>query len=94
MDLTYTIEEFDPGHFSRRKLYLEKVRKKFQDLGFFPLQVSESDILCYQLTFEDTRGPKYRGTSVTIETLEDVLENPDGQLMNTLKEVFKYDGTE
>ena len=96
MNLVETIEEFDPGHFTRRESYLLKMRKKFEDLGFFPLQVSESDILCYQLTFDDNRinnRGAVVGTSITIENLEDVLENPDGQFMKTLREVLRYDGT-
>jgi hypothetical protein len=91
MNLIQIIEEFDPGHFSRRELYLRKMKQKFEDLGFFPLQITESDIHCYQLVFEDNRGQKYRGTSITVETLEDVLENPDCQFMKTMKDVLRYE---
>jgi len=94
MNLVQTIEEIDPGHFSRRESYLRKMKQKFEDLGFFPLQISESDILCYQLTFDDKRinnRGAVVGTSVTVENLEDVLENPDCQLMKTMKDVLRYD---
>jgi len=96
MNLVAIIEELDPGHFTRRESYLLKMRKKFEDFGFFPLQVSKNDILCYQLTFDDkrinTRGAVV-GTSITMENLEDVLENPDCQLMKTMKDVLRYDGS-
>ncbi len=96
MSLIATIEELDPGHFDRRKTYLRKVREKFIALGFFPLQISETDVLCYQLTFDDKRinnRGAVIGTSISIENLEDVIENPDTQFMKTIKEVLRYDGT-
>jgi hypothetical protein len=96
MNLIQTIEEFDPGHFKRRENYLMKLHKKFIALGFFPLRINESDILCYQLTFEDKRVNNRGvvvGTSISVDNLEDLLENPDGSFMQTVKEVLRYDGT-
>jgi hypothetical protein len=33
------------------------------------------------------------GTSISVDNLEDLLENPDGSFMQTVKEVLRYDGT-
>ena len=96
MNLVQTIEELDPGHFKRRKNHLMKLHNKFVALGFFPLQINESDVLCYQLTFQDKRVNNRGvivGTSITVENLEELLENPDGSFIQTIKEVLRYDGT-
>ena len=96
MSLIQTIEELDPGHFKRRKNHLMKLHNKFVALGFFPLQINESDILCYRLKFQDKRVINRGvivGTSISVEDLEDLLENPDGYFMQTVKEVLRYDGT-
>jgi hypothetical protein len=93
MFLKQTIEQFDPGHFDRRKDILEDLREKVRELGFFPLPLTQNDIECLQLVFEDNRGKKYRGTSITVENLEDVLENPDCHFMKTMKYVLRYEPT-
>jgi len=84
-DLNTIIESFDPGHFGRRKEILEDLSVKARRLGFFPLQISSSDVECFWLRLE--ANALYKNKRVRIERYD--LESTD--YVNLLKEVARYE---
>ena len=84
--LIATIERFDPGHFDRRYDYLVKLSKEVKEMGFFPLQITQKDIECYQVRVETKCGKWY---SLYVEMVDDMKAFPD--LLKALKEVARYE---
>jgi len=82
------IERFDPGHFERRYNKLLSLSKKLEDMGFYPLQITQNDIECYWVRLITDQG---ESLSITVETFYDLEDSPD--LLNTLKIVAKYKKT-
>lgn len=87
MSIKQTIEQFDPGHFNRRSVVLEKLRIKAKDIGFFPLPLSQNDIDCYWIKLEPNESHKGKNISFQEEFTDD--EN----VIELLKEVARYDGS-
>ena len=85
MNVKQTIEQFDPGHFDRRKVVLEKLRTKAKDLGFFPLPLSQNDIDCYWIRLEPNDSHKGKNISFQEEYTD------DGIIIDLLKEVARYE---
>jgi hypothetical protein len=85
-NLVETIEQFDPGHFTRRYDYLLKVSEQVRSMGFFPLQITQRDIECYWVRVETKCGKWY---SLYVEMVYDMKAFPD--LLNALKEVARYE---
>lgn len=84
MNLIDTIEEFDPGHFNRRRVILEDLRSKLSMMGFFPLLLSWNDVECFWITLEPDEANK--GKKITID--RDSLDWKS--YVEALKEVAKY----
>jgi hypothetical protein len=84
--LIATIEQFDPGHFDRRYEYLLKLSKKVKEMGFFPLQITQKDIECYQVRVEAKDG---KALALYVEMVDDMKAFPD--LLKALKEVARYE---
>ena len=89
MNLIKTIEEFDPSHFSRRKFFLENIRKKVRDIGFFPLPLSQNDIECFWIRLEPNDAHKGKKIHLSEEAYFDMIGIPS--LMKVYKEVAKYE---
>lgn len=87
MNLIQTIEEFDPGHFTRREDILEDLRTKAREMGFFPLPLSWNDIECYWIRLEANESHKGKNISFQKEHIDDEY------VIGLLKEVARYDGT-
>lgn len=83
--LIETIERVDPGHFDRRHNYLLKVSKAAEEMGFYPLEITQKDIQCYWIRIETVGG---KGFNLTVEMFDDIKFSPS--LLNLLKEVAKY----
>lgn len=81
-----TIEQFDPGHFDRRYSYLLKLSEELKGMGFFPLQITQKDIECYQVRVETKCNREY---SLYVEMIDDMKMFPD--LLKALKEVARYE---
>ena len=88
-NLVETIEQFDPGHFTRRYDYLLKVSEQVRSMGFFPLQITQRDIECYWVRVE-TKTDK--PLNFTVEMIDDINMFPD--LLKALKEVARYEEQE
>ncbi len=84
-DLNTTIESFDPGHFGRRKEILEDLSVKARRLGFFPLQISSSDVECFWLRLE--ANSSHKNTKIRVERYD--LEC--SYYINLLKGVARYE---
>lgn len=87
MNLIQTIEELDPGHFARREDILEDLRVKAREMGFFPLQLSLNDIECFWIRLEPNDAHKGKKISFQREYIDDEY------IIEVLKEVARYDGT-
>ena len=85
MNIKQTIEQFDPGHFDRRSVVLEKLRAKAKDLGFFPLPLSQNDVDCYWIGLEPNESHKGKNISFQEEYID------DGIIIDLLKEVARYE---
>jgi len=81
-----TIEQFDPGHFTRRHDYLLRVSEQVESMGFFPLQITQNDIECYWIRLQ-TKDDNI--LNLTVETIDDMSVSPDQ--LHTLKEVARYE---
>jgi hypothetical protein len=96
MSLIATIEELDPGHFSRRKDSLNDLREKVRALGFFPLHLSQSDIDCYWIRLELKENAGVNVIHFTRDDYEDITYNVGTygyHVLDIFKGVAKYDGT-
>ena len=87
MNLIQTIEEFDPGHFTRREDILEDLRTKAREMGFFPLPLSWNDIECFWIRLE----PNDSNKGLKVHATRDELEWDS--YIKVLKVVARYDGT-
>jgi len=87
MNLIQTIEELDPGHFGRREVILEDLRKKVKGLGFFPLPLTQNDIECFWIRLE--ANEMHKGMKISFQ--EEYTD--DEYVLNLLKDVAKYDGS-
>lgn len=85
MSLIQTIEEFDPGHFARRKDILEDIREKARTLGFFPLPLTWNDVECFWIVLE----PNDSNKGLKIHATRDELEW--GRYIEVLKEVARHE---
>ncbi len=85
MNLLQTIEELDPGHFSRREEILEDLRVKAKEIGFFPLQLSFNDIECYWIRLEPNDSHKRKKIYFQREYIDDEY------IIELLKEVARYE---
>lgn len=85
MNLKQTIEEFDPGHFNNRALILEDLRTKVQNMGFYPLPLSQNDIDCFWITLE--ASDLHKGKEVTMSTQDLHYDS----FIDILKEIAKYE---
>lgn len=83
--LIATIEQFDPGHFDRRRKYLLELLEELKEIGFFPLQITQNDIECYRVRIESNS----KDLPVTCEMIEDIKHTPS--LMDALKEAARYE---
>jgi hypothetical protein len=81
------LEQVDPGHFANRYTYLLSLKDKFTELGFYPLRISSSDLLCCWLRFETTEG---KLTSVASESLEDYLVDTNSIFAVVMRKALKY----
>ena len=85
MNLIQTIEELDLGHFGRRELILEDLRKKVKGLGFFPLPLTQNDIECFWIRLEANEMHKSMKISFQKEYTDDEY------VLKLLKEVARYE---
>ena len=85
MSIKQIIEQFDPGHFDRRSVVLEKLCTKAKELGFFPLPLSQNDIDCYWIKLEPNEYHKGKNISFQEEFID------DGYVIELLKEVARYE---
>lgn len=85
MNVKQIIAQFDPGHFDRRSVVLEKLRAKAKDLGFFPLPLSQNDIDCYWIRLEANESHKGKNISFQEEFVNDEYA------IDLLKEVARYE---
>ena len=91
MSLIQTIEELDPGHFTRRETILKDLRAKVRDLGFFPLPLTWNDIECFWIRLEPNDSNKGLKIHLSEETYFDMINL--SSLMEIYKGVARYDGT-
>lgn len=82
MNLIQTIEELDPGHFGRREVILENLRKKAKELGFFPLPLTQNDIECFWIRLE----PNSSNKDLKIHFTKD-----DFSFIDIFKDVARYE---
>jgi hypothetical protein len=87
MNLISVIEQFDPGHFSRRLDSLQQLSTKVSELGFFPLPISGKDLECFWIRVEAIEEGKY--SCISYEMYEDMLGVPS--FFERLKKVAKYE---
>jgi len=89
MNLIDTLEMLDPGHFSRREVELESLRKNVRTLGFFPLPLSRNDIECLWVRLE--AKDYYSGSPIylTEESYFDVVNNAN--FFEILKKMAKHE---
>ena len=85
-NLIKIIEQFDPGRFSRRHVYLLELSEKVKSMGFFPLQITQNDIECYWIRLESKRD---KHLNLTVEMIDDMEMFPD--LLHALKEAARYE---
>ncbi len=85
MNLVQTIEYIDPGHFGRRGAFLENLRKKAKELGFFPLPLTQNDIDCFWIRLE--ANETHKGMKISFQ--EEYTD--DEYVLNLLKDVAKYE---
>jgi hypothetical protein len=88
MNLISVIEQFDPGHFSRRLDSLQRLSDKVVELGFFPLPISGKDLECYWIRIQSIEEGKYR--TITYETYDEILSTRTG-ILESLKKVARYE---
>jgi len=91
MSLIATIEELDPGHFTRREDILEDLREKARALGFFPLPLTWNDVECFWIRLEPNESNKGRKIHLSEETYLDMNDLPS--LVEIYKGVARYDGS-
>jgi len=84
--LVETIEQFDPGHFTRRHDYLLRVSEQVRSMGFFPLQITQNDIECYWIRLQSKSD---KVLNLTVDMIDDMKAFSD--LLQTLKEVARYE---
>jgi hypothetical protein len=85
MNINTVLEDIAPGHFSKRELTLKRLKSEWEAIGFFPQEVSHSDIECYWLRFE-TKDGKYYSTDVWSPN------RTDEYTINFMKEHLRYEG--
>lgn len=87
MNLVQTIEQLDPGHFGRIGAFLENLRKRAKELGFFPLPLTQNDIECFWIRLE--ANETHEGMKISFQ--EEYID--DEYVLKLLKDVAKYDGS-
>lgn len=88
MILKQTIEQFDPGHFDRRKDILEDLREKVRELGFFPLPLTQNDIDCFWVRLEP--NDSHKGLHIHF-TKDDLFWLENENTFQIYKDVARYE---